>query len=386
MIHLKQADMTKRILFFFLLSFAYQTLRAQDLVGCTYLLEDAKEAYAGGMVELIPDLLLPCLGSDGLAGRPRREAYILVINSYLFDNRPEEAGNLMNRFVDEYPNYRAGSTDPAEFVLLLNTNLLSKGIDPDEEVENLYITEGDSVIAKPKRERRPKVMGVSGHSLGFLAGVNGTFSQVVESYSLGDPGQDGGKFGLAPGFQFGATVNVLINDRFDISSGLQYNLTRFKYSATPLPFTSYEYIESGNHLQIPVSLIFKLNPESMKISYYARAGLVADYLFSAFGGGTRSYEGSVTDLTVDKLEVTGSRKQINLSLMAGMGLRMPLNRSFFYAEARFASGILKSNRGENRYQNNDLTWMLYHVDSDFRVHQLSICAGICWNISNKEDL
>ncbi|MCK5066414.1 MAG: PorT family protein [Bacteroidales bacterium] len=378
--------MPKRILLFFLLSIGYQTLTAQDVVGCTYLLEDAKEAYAGGMVELIPELLLPCLGSDGLTGSPRREAYKLVINSYLFDHMPEEAHTLMDRFVDEYPDYRAGSTDPAEFVLLLNTNLLSKGIDPDEEPFNANVTEGDSVTARPGRERRPKVLGVSGHSLGFHAGANGTFSQLIERYSFGDMDQDKGRFGVRPGFQMGATVNFLINERFDISSGLLYNRTSLKYTATPLSSTSYEYIENGNHLQLPVSLIFKLNPESTGISYYARAGLVADYLFSAFGAGTRSSDESVNEVIVEKTDVTGSRRQINFSGMAGAGLRVPLNRSFFYTEVRFTSSILKSNRAENRYPNNDLTWLLYHVDSDFRIHQFSICTGICWNISNKEDL
>ena len=377
--------MTKRILFFFLLSMAYQGLTAQDLVGCTYLLEDAKEAYAGGMVELIPDLLLPCLGSDGLEGRPRREAYILVINSYLFDNRPEEAGSLMNRFVDEYPNYRAGSTDPAEFALLLNTHLLNKGIDPDEEVENIYITEGDSVRAKPKRERRPKVMGVSGHSLGFQVGANGTIPYVVERYSLGDPGQDQGHFGIRPGFQLGATVNYLLNERFEISSGLLYNNSNFKYSATPLSSVSYEYIENRSHLQLPVTGIFKLNPQSQEIRYYVRAGLVGDYLFSATGSGTRS-NGSTGDVSVENTDITGSRNQINLSILAGAGLRFDLNRSFFFAEASFNTQLLKANRAAYRFQNNDLNWILYHVDSDFRIHQISICAGICWDISKKGEL
>lgn len=376
--------MTKRIFFFFLLSLAYQNLRAQDPAGCTYLLEDAKEAYAAGMVELISDLLLPCLGPDGLTGGPRREAYKLVINSYLFDHLPQEADNLMNRFVDEYPDYRAGNTDPAEFVLLLNTHLLNRGIDPDDV--QAYVTEGDSASTRPRRERREKIPGVSGHSLGFQAGVNGTIPYVIERYSFGDPGQDQGHFGLGPGFQLGATFNYLFNDRFDISAGLLYKLTRFKYSATPLSFTSYEYIESGNHLQLPLSLIYKINPESPKIKYYARAGLVADILFSASGAGTRTNAQSGSEVSVEKTDITGSRKQFNFSLMAGAGLRLDLNRSFFYAEARFASVMLKSNQAENRYQNNDLSWLLYHVDSDFRMLQMSICAGICWDISKKEDL
>ena len=376
--------MTKRILLFFLLSMAYQTLTAQDVAGCTYLLEDAKEAYAAGMVELIPDLLLHCLGPEGLMGSPRREAYKLVINSYLFDRQPQQAEKLMNSFVDEFPDYRAGTTDPAEFVLLLNTNLVNRGIDPDD-IE-AYVTEGDSLTTRSRKPKREKVLGVSGHSLGFQAGFNGTLPQVIERYSMGDPGQDNGHFGIRPGFQLGATVNYLFNDRFDISSGLIYNLSRFKYSATPVSSTSYTYIESGSHMQLPVSLIYKLNPKSEALSYYARAGLVVDYQFSASGSGTRTIDPSGSEVSVGKTKLGDSRKHINLMLMAGVGLRYSLNRSFFFAEARFTSGVLKSNRAENRFHNNDLNWLLYHVDSDFRIHQISICAGICWDITKEEDL
>ena len=290
----------------------------------------------------------------------------------------------MNRFVEEYPNYRAGGTDPAEFVLLLNTILQNKGIDPDDLIE--YVAEGDTASTRSRRPRREKVLGVSGHSLGFQSGVNGSLSQVMERYSLGDPGQDQGHFGIRPGFQLGATVNYVLNDRFEISADLLFNLTRFSYSATPLADISYKYIENGNHFQMPVSLIYVLNPESEALTYYAKAGVVADFLLSAHGSGTRTSDAAGNEVSVGKTEISGSRNQINLLWMAGMGLRYPLNRSFFFAEARFSMGILESNRADSRYMNNDLNWMLYHVDSDFRTHQLSICAGICWDITKEEDL
>ena len=378
--------MCKRILLFFLLSIAYQSLTAQDVAGCSYLLEDAKEAYAGGMVELIPDLLLPCLGPEGLTGRPRRDAYKLVINAYLFDHLPQEAENLMNRFMDEYPNYRAGDSDPAEFVLLLNTQLIARGIDPDDIRGLDNSEEGDSVRTRSRRVKREKVMGVSGNSLGFHVGGNLSIPQVLERYSFGDPAQDQGHFGIRPGFQLGAEVNYLLNERFEISSGLLYNRSSLKYTATPLSQMSYEYIENGNHLQLPVTVIYKLNPNSTGIIYYARAGLVADYQFSVTGRGTRSSGQSGNDITVEKTELSASRRQFNVSALVGAGLRVALNRSFFFAEARFTYGILKANVADYRYQNNDLTWLLYHVDSDFREHQIGICAGICWDISNKEDL
>ncbi len=376
--------MTRRILLLVLLSFGYQTLRAQDVSGCSYLFEDAKEAYAAGMVELIPALLLPCLGPDGLTGANRREAFKLVINSYIFDHLPQDADNLMSRFLDEYPNYRAGSTDPAEFVQLLNNQLLSRGIDPDDL--DVVAMEGDTATARPRRVKRERVLGVSGNSLGFIAGFNASLPQVVERYSVGNPGLDDGHFGIKPGFQLGATLNYVLNEHFDISAGLVFNHTRFKYSASPVSSISYEYTEGGNYLQLPISVIYKWNPESQGLSYYARGGLVPGYLMSASGSGIRRTDQSGSEVSVDPLDISGSRKSFNVSLMAGAGLRYPLNRSFFYAEARIVSNLLLSNRASERYQNNDLNWLIYHVDSDFRIHQFMICAGICWDISNKEDL
>ena len=376
--------MTKRILLFFLLSIAYQSVTAQEIAGCTYLLEDAKEAYGAGMVELIPDLLLPCLGPDGLKGAPRRDAYKLVINSYLFDDMPQEAEQLMARFVEEFPSYRAIGTDPAEFVLLLNNQLISMGIDPDDVVE--YVAEGDTATRRSRRPKREKVLGVEGHSLGFHAGINGSLPQVIERFSTGNPAQDDGHFGLQPGFQGGAAVNFKIRERLEISSGLLYNHTRLKYSASPVSNSRYKYLEDQSRFQVPVSVIYHLNPEKEGLTYYLRGGLLGNYVLSAKGHGTRTDGQSGSEYTAQKTDVSALRKQINLSLMAGFGLRYPLSRSFFYAEARLSSDLFPANNPENRYRNTDLNWVLYHVDSNFRIHQISICAGICWDISNKEDL
>ena len=114
--------MYKRILVILPLFLWLQTsLVAQDIVGCNQMLEDAREAYSAGMVELVPELLLPCIES-GLTGSPREEAYKLVINAYLFDYLPDEADKLMSDFLDENPNYESLASDPAEFKLLLNVH------------------------------------------------------------------------------------------------------------------------------------------------------------------------------------------------------------------------------------------------------------------------
>ena len=364
--------MRKWILIFIPLLVGYQSLTAQDLVGCTQLLEDAREAYAAGMVELVPELLLPCLESGGLTGTSKQDAYKLVINAYLFDYLPEEADTLMTGFVNDFPDYRAGVDDPAEFVLLLESNLQARGIDPNEVV----VSEDDVTDARI----RYRVPFDYGNSLGFILGLNGTFPQIVERYSLGDPTLDQGSFGISPGFQLGVTMNLLLGGSMEASFGLHYNRTRFNYTASPLSFSTYEYEEYQDHLQLPASIIFKLNPESSGACIYLRVGIVGDYLLTASGSGTRSYTESLKDVVVEKTEITDSRARLNLQGMAGLGIRIPLEKSFIFLETRFVSGLFLVNRAENRYENQDLIWLLYHVDSDFRSHQLSFSAGMAWNL------
>jgi hypothetical protein len=357
------------------------SLQAQDVVGCTQLLEDAKEAYAAGMVELVPELLLPCLEPGGLAGVPRQEAYKLVINAYLFDYLPEEADLMMDRFVEEFPAYRAQGTDPAEFVLLLESNLRERGIDPSQQP---VVAEKEPTVREQPQERvRQEVIRppfVYGNSLGFQLGANGSFPQMVERYSVGDPAEDLGSFGFKPGFQLGMTMNLRLGDAVETSFGLQYNRTSFTYTASPISFTSYEYVEHQNHLQIPASFIFKLNPRSRRVSVYIRAGLIGDYLISASGSGIRSYTQNLKDVEVDNIKITDSRATLNLYGLGGLGIRIPLEKSFIFFESRFTSGVFLVNREENRYDNQDLVWLIYHVDSDFRMQQVSFLVGMAWNL------
>ncbi len=373
--------MRKWIIILIPLCFGYQSIAAQDLVSCTQLLEDAKEAYAAGMVELVPDLLLPCIESGNLTGNPRQEAYKLLINAYLFDYLPVEADSLMGNFVNEFPEYRAETSDPSEFVVLLETKLRARGIDPNQAIitkEELKVPEErTSQVDDRSRYRAPFIYG---NSMGFLLGGNATLPWIVERYSIGDPALDEGSFGIMPGFQLGATMNLLLNQGIETSFGLQYNLTRYSYAASPLPYSTYDYQESQHHLQLPASMIFKLNPESTGTSVYLRFGIIADYLLAVSGEGTRSYTESLKDVVVDKTNIADSRARLNLLGMAGFGIRIPFEKAFMFLETGFTSSIFLVNRAENRYDSQDLIWLLYHVDSDFRSHQLSFSAGMAWNL------
>jgi len=308
--------MPNKILIFLVLSLGYQTLTAQDLVDCTYLLEDAREAYDAGMVELVPELLLECIESEGLTGESRKEAYKLVINSYLFDYLPGEADSLMDGFVDEFPEYRAENSDPQEFVFLLDAHLRALGINPDQlPGDTVVVAAGDTTSGLLNRRRITKGAGEFGNSLGIMVGSALSLPQTVERYSVGNPATDESHFGLLPGVMVGADANLILNRRLEASFGLLYSLTRFSYSATPLTFTTYRYVEAQHQLLLPLSMVYKFNPDDRRMCYYLRGGVVPGYLFHASGRGTRSYEASLDDLVVEKTDITESRRPFNLNIL-----------------------------------------------------------------------
>ena len=49
--------MRKWMLIFFPLFLWSQSMAAQDMVSCNQLLDDAREAYSAGMVELVPECI-----------------------------------------------------------------------------------------------------------------------------------------------------------------------------------------------------------------------------------------------------------------------------------------------------------------------------------------
>ncbi len=367
-----------------------QSTMAQDMVGCTQLLEDAREAYAAGMVELVPELLLPCI-ETGLSGVPRQEAYKLVVNAYLFDYLPEQADSLMTDFLDEYPEYLSNPADPAEFTLLLQTHQQRRAdqlaaIAEQERIRQLEeLAEKERARAEQEKQKEPRsVRGEISASFGFFLGISGSFPQIVERYSTGNPAQDEGSFGMGgAGFQLGGSMNLPLGRSVEVGVEVMYNRTRFNYIASPFSFTSYEYDEFEDRIWLPASMAFILNPES-RTSVFLRFGLVADYLLSASASATRTYVESGTtylrDVVVEKTKITDSRARMNLHGLAGLGIRIPLENAFIFLETRFTSSLFQVNRGENRYDNEDFIWQIYHVDSDFRIHQLSLSAGIAWNL------
>ncbi|MCP4648437.1 MAG: PorT family protein, partial [bacterium] len=186
---------------------------------------------------------------------------------------------------------------------LLDTHLRALGINPDESPEDsLTIVEDSKTPGYFARRNITKGAGEYGNTIGFNVGATLSFANTCEGYGVGDPEQDDSHFGLLPGFQLGAEANRILNNKWEASFGLLYNLTRISYSASPLSFTSYRYVESQQLVELPLSMIYKLHPDNRKVCYYLRGGFTPSYLFSASGKGTRT--GEDDEVVVDRTRIS----------------------------------------------------------------------------------
>ncbi|MEN8156674.1 MAG: hypothetical protein ABFS10_06975 [Bacteroidota bacterium] len=357
-----------------------QNVSGQDQAVCNQLLNDAREAYGAGMVELVPELLNDCI-EEGLTGTAKQDAYILVITSYLFDYLPDQADTLMSRFLDEFPYYLERSTDPSEFIILLNKHKEQRAaeLEAQRSAEEQQEEQGDQKDQETEQEK-----GASSMGLGFMLGTNLSMPQLIEPYSISDPNSRAGAYGVAfPGFHVGATWNLQLSRRFETSLELQYQWVWINYSASPYDFTTYEMDEYQHHITLPASVLFHLTPEG-KNKVYLRLGVMADYMLSASTSAVRSNSASgetTEEVTLEAVEVTSARSPVNMVVHGGAGIRFPLQRGYIFVESRFQYGVLMANEPSKRYDNPELIWLIYHVDNDFKLHQLNISAGMVFNLN-----
>jgi len=189
---------------------------------------------------------------------------------------------------------------------------------------------------------------------------------------------DGGAYKLAPGLQLGVKADFPLSPALELGLSLLFNRVNLNYSAAPFTNTSYAYHECQNRLQLPVSLAVYLNPMGRTRAYF-RFGFATDYMLSASAFGTRTQTGA-SDVELDKASISDSRAKLNLSGLGGFGLNIPMKKGFFFVEASYTYGLLTVNDPDMRYANQDMLWLLYHVDGDYKLGQVNLQFGMTWNL------
>ncbi len=323
-----------RIMLFLVLSLMTGSMHLTAQENCALNLKLAQELLSSGQIEKIPSLIEPCI-SSGFTREEKIVAYKVLLNAFLFDENPEKAQGTMLNFLKSYPEYQPISTDPSEFVDLM------------EQFDN-----------KPR------------FSVGIIAG--GTYSVIrnIESINTSSfRGNYGNYQTSAIGYHAGFTLIKYLNSKIDICIEADYKSTVFDYSVNPDAFTVNTYNEFQSVLNFPLSATYTFG--NWKYAPFTRLGINPGLLISS--GADLVISPGAESPRVSKL---GSREPFNLWGILGGGVKLKLSRSYIFLDIRynFALNNQVNKSGRNLTQNDEI-WVYRHRDGSFYHDDLNFSIG-----------
>jgi hypothetical protein len=316
-------------------------LLSQGTNTCAENLKNAQSLFDKGQVDLVPGMLRECMKS-GFKREELLAAYKLLIQSYLFEDKIEQADSTMLAFLTRYPEYQVSPTDHSSFVFLFN----SFKVKPVVKISFHLGTNQPFLTFTSKTSRSLSSEPVPGKYNSEMLNFFGSFEA---------------KFALSP----------------RIEANVEAGLSQLKFTRTEefLNFGTINYTETQKRLEIPVSITYNIATFG-KLTPYARAGIGA-----ALDLGSSSKTSFIPYDPFDSENHTGadisrnnSRIFLDLFAQAGAGIKFKTPLGFASLEARLNAGVFNQVL-RNYIYTEGLNHTYYYADDDFNLNTLNICFG-----------
>lgn len=338
-----------------LLSLAVTAL-AQD---CGQILRLARATYDQGRLHEIEGQLAKCLlpsGFDKDQKQERVEAYKLLCLSYIYLEEPDKADEAMLNLKRTDPYYEPNqAVDPAEFVALYNTFR-------KEPVYRIGITLGGN-FAQPNVSELVYVTDYTGNS----------------------------KFKRAFAIQFGAAAEVPLSvfntkKKWTLRGDLLYQQRKFTVNQTESrgvdPGAGIELVnqlqgtEIQNLIALPVTLQYRfLNTD--KYNPYVGLGLAPELMAGRKLTAERLRDGQPA---VPEKREDLSHQTFNLSALATVGVKLPIQPGVVILELRYTHGLTNVTTAAQAYANQALALDYGFADSIFKMSSLSLSAAYVYEV------
>ena len=274
-------------------------------------------------------MLRPYL-KTGLNKKERKEAYRLIVLSYLFDDLRQEATKVLMEFMELYPEYDTISSDPNDLKYLFRYK--------EFETKNIFSIglAGGGIMAMPSITKSYNLEGIT------------TNKDVQTDF--------GSLFGLIADFR--------VIDHLDISTGVYYSSTRFGFHQLVDEGLKTEYYETWKNMILPLWVTPYINIKKNK-------------LYLKIGGGANMLLDSKADVSLDQLnnniDVLENRNPLTFFMSGGIGFSLKIPHGIISLEGNYLNGLgnLTKSRDENGILANDYQY----IDDDFKLNGLMFTLG-----------
>lgn len=327
----------KRILLFvpFLLM-SILSLNAQNT--CTDQLRIAQRRFDDGLLDEIPQLLASCM-KEGFTDEEKTNAYKLLIQTYLFNEQPEKADEVMLQFLREFPDYSIASNDPKEFINLHRTYRT----DPIFKIEGKI---GGTFCA-------PLVLEPNG--VGNIESTTAKYKPLI---------------GLVAELNY---IDVFFKD-FDYSIGASFTFSRLSYSIKPFDFSTLTGTYSNMYVGVPLAI--RYNFKYKGINLFVKAGIEPMYLVSSSINLTR--KDNITTRTepftgTEDLTSLHQRFDVKPSIAFGPTFKVFKGNLRVTLEMKF--GTIVQNSQEDKYMSQTLFDKYYFVEDKLLLNQANLSVA-----------
>jgi Outer membrane protein beta-barrel domain len=325
----------------------------QETTTCAENLRNAQSLFDNGQVEQIPVVLGECLKS-GFKQEEELAAYKLIIQTYLFQDRNEEADSAMLAFLKKYPEYQLSPTDHSSFVHLYNNFNV-------EPVVQLAIHLGSNL---------PFLTFIDTHS---LSGEPYPAKYTTDMVNL---------FGSLE-LKFALNSNLEIN----IEGG--YSQLSFTKKENFQDYATVNYSEIQHRLEIPVTATYNFITFG-KFTVYARAGAGTAFDLSSTAKNVsfvRNYVIPFSDQKSPDISRNDSRIRMDIFGQAGGGIKLKIPKGYLNFEIRSNLGIYDQvlRGGDSATQLEGYKYK----DDDFNLNTVNFSFGythIFYKPSKKSDI
>jgi hypothetical protein len=312
---------------------------SQEAGSCAEKLKTAQSLFEKGQVEQVPELLNGCLKS-GFSREESLEAYKLLIQTYLLEDKPEAADSVMLAFLKKNPEYEASPTDHSSFVSLFN-NYVSRII-----------------------------IQASLH-----VGSNLPFVMVSDSRSvMSSPGDK--KYTAEPlNFFISGEIKYKISSKVEVNAEIGYSQIAFTSSEKTQGNGLSESRESQKRIEIPLSATYDLVKIGI-LTPYARIGFGTAFNFSSVAATDNTPLDLIPDYKpAQDIQMKSRRIFMDMFVQAGAGFKFKTREGFIFGEVRSNFGLFNQSIIKGYGDSDDLSWLYGLSDDRFRLNTLNVSVG-----------
>jgi hypothetical protein len=331
---------------------------------CAQAVRLAQSVYDQGRLHELEDLIKKAIDNQAaLCGQAERISLLKLLTlTYIYLEEPEKADAAMLNLLQTNPYFKPNKeVDPAEFTALYKTF-----------------------------RTRPV------YRIGARFGVNLTQPNVASFNTISD-GESYYDFKL--GIGGGVTGEYLLNSKLKVIG--EVHLLQRKFSNTSISnflsidengntvlteYSSSVGFERQSWLSIPILIQYELSQrEDQKIIPIVEAGVATDLLLSSEIEIERKRidNQSLDSKTFSNID---QRNRLNLSIVAGAGVRIPIAKGYLTADVRYYHGLTANNAVNTLFADQQKTFDYILTDGIFNLNSTMLSVGYVQNFFNPKKL